>query len=67
MKKILSVLLSMGLLTTGSSALPQEEIAAVMSMQTALKKEPENPAFLSELGLAYIKNKKFQEATRPKF
>jgi uncharacterized protein HemY len=57
----------MGLLTSGSSALSQEEIATVMSMQTALKKEPENPAFLSELGLAYIKNKKFQEATRPKF
>ncbi|SVD38650.1 uncharacterized protein METZ01_LOCUS391504, partial [marine metagenome] len=65
MKKILAIILSMGFFIASSSALSQEEIATVMSMKAALIKEPENPAFLSELGLAYLKNKQFQKAIPP--
>ena len=65
MKKILAIILSMGFFIASSSALSQEEIATVMSMKAALIKEPENPAFLSELGLAYLKNKQLQKAIPP--
>ena len=65
MIKILSILLSVGLLTATSPAVSQEETASVMSMKAALEQEPANPAFLSELGLIYIKDKKFQQAIPP--
>jgi tetratricopeptide (TPR) repeat protein len=65
MKKTLAILLGMAFFIASSSALSQEEIATVMSMKAALKKEPENPAFLSELGLAYLKNQQFQKAIPP--
>ena len=61
MKKTLANLVSVVFLIVSSSALSQEEVATVMSMKAALIKEPENPAFLSELGLAYLKNKQFQK------
>ena len=65
MIKILSILLSVGLFTTTSTAVSQEETASVMSMKAALEMEPANPVFLSELGLTYIKDKKFQQAIPP--
>ena len=65
MKKTLAILVSVVFLIVSSSALSQEEVATVMSMKAALIKEPENPAFLSELGLAYLKNKQLQKAIPP--
>ena len=65
MIKILSILLSVGLLTATSPAVSKEETASVMSMKAALEQEPANPAFLSELGLTFIKDKKFQQAIPP--
>ena len=55
MIKILSILLSVGLLTATSTAVSQEETSSVMSMKATLEQEPANPAFLSKLGLAYLK------------
>jgi tetratricopeptide (TPR) repeat protein len=65
MIKILPNLLSVGLLTATSPAMSKEETASVMSMKAALEQEPANPAFLSELGLTFIKDKKFQQAIPP--
>jgi hypothetical protein len=55
MIKILSILSSVGLLTTTSTAVSQEQTASVMSMKATLEQEPANPSFLYELGLTYIK------------
>ena len=65
MIKTLSILLSVGLLTATSTAMSQEETATIVSMKAALEVEPANPVFLSELGLIYIKEKKFQQAISP--
>jgi uncharacterized protein HemY len=64
-KKIFSILLSVGLLTATSPAVSQEETASVMSLKAALEQEPANPGLLSELGLTYIKDKKFQQTIPP--
>ena len=59
MKKLLSILLSVGLFSTTSTAVSQEETTSVILMKAALEQEPVNPAFLSKLGLTYLKNKKY--------
>ena len=65
MKTLIAVIVSMGFYAASTSALSQEEIASVASIKSALVNEPENPDLLSDLGLAYLNNKQFQDAIPP--
>ena len=67
MKKTIALLITLAFLSVISSALSQEakEEKAVTALQSALDKDPGNLNLLSELGLAFLKKEKYQQAIEP--
>ena len=67
MKKTIILLITLAFLSVISSALSQEvkEEKTITALQSALDKDPGNLNLLSELGLAFLKKEKYQQAIEP--
>ncbi|HIJ51306.1 MAG TPA: hypothetical protein HPP54_09690 [Nitrospinae bacterium] len=66
MKKTIALFITLAFLSVISSAFSQEanEEKAIVTLQSALDKAPDNLNLLSELGLALLKSEKYQQAIK---
>ena len=66
MKKTIALFITLVFLSVISSAFSQEadEEKAIVTLQSALDKAPDNLNLLSELGLALLKSEKYQQAIK---
>ena len=67
MKKTIALFITLAFFSAISSAFSQEskEEKVITTLQSALEKSPNNHKLLSELGLAYLKSEKYQQAIEP--